>query len=85
MILHVESPEAANIVVFLNDKPVKHFISALDGAEGWIEVIDPMAMAPLDSIKGDPWAEVDSTADETDWTPVKTKKVYGIVEFRRLG
>ena len=88
MILHIESPEANNVVVFLNDKPVKHYICAKDGAEGWVEILDLAAMAPIDENPGSnetAWAEVDSTEDESEWAPLKTRKITGKVEFRRLG
>jgi hypothetical protein len=86
MILHVESEEAQKTVVFLNGKPVNHFIQAEDGENGWIEVIDAEAMAPLFGNEGDPFAEVDSTEENAeDWAPLKTKKIKGKVEFRHLG
>jgi hypothetical protein len=101
MLLHVESKEAQKTVVFLNGKPINHFIQAQDGEEGWVEVIDVEAMAPLytpedaanknwqaDTInEHDAGAEINSAseAEEEEWTPLKTKKIKGKVEFKRLG
>ena len=89
MRLSIESEEAQKIVVFLNDKPVNHFICAEDGVNGWIEVVDPEAMAPLYENQGNPWAELQNESsqegEEEAWVPLKTKKITGKVEFRRLG
>ena len=84
MTLHIESEEAQKTVVFLNGKPVHHFIQAENGEKGWIEVVDAAAMAPLFANESDPFAEADST-DEDEWTPLKTKRIEGNVEFKRLG
>jgi hypothetical protein len=84
MRLHVESREAQQTVVFLNGKAVNHFICAEDGDNGWIEVVDAAAMAPLFENQGNPFAEVKDDEEEA-WAPLKTKKVFGKVEFRRLG
>lgn len=91
MILHVESKDAQNVVVFLNGKPVNHFVRAEDGENGWIEIVDPAAMAPpclKEEPDKNPYAETDSIEELEEvepWTELKLKKIKGRVEFKRLG
>lgn len=92
MILHSESPEARNVAVFLDGKPIRYFIKARDGADGWVEILDPTEMAPLfiDEGEGDEpppsgAEDIDLENDDEKWVPLATKTLKGHVEFKRLG
>jgi len=80
MILKAHQEEAEVTVVLFNDKPLSHYVAACDD-EGWIEVIDPAAMAPLDTED-----EGELTAEDAEgaWVPLKTKKIFGKVELRKI-
>ena len=82
MYLTADSKEATNIIVFLNGKPIVSYIAAEEGKEGWVEIVDIASMAPLDleedNVAGD---EEDL---EVEFSELKTKKLYGEVEFKKL-
>lgn len=82
MILTMDNPQADRTIVLLNGKPVKSWISAKDGEDGWIEIVDITALAPLDKNPGEPGNAGDHEVDVAVEMP--TKKINGHVEFRTL-
>lgn len=60
--------EIEGIVILLNDKPLKQFISACEGSSGWVEVIDINKFRKI---------------HEEEWTEIPTTIISGIVSFKR--
>ena len=96
MFITTDSPAATRTLVYLNNKLIRYWISAEDGPNGFVEIVDPAAMAPVSldpvSIKVE---ELDSSnvnidnpvaeVDESEFVELKTKKLNGQVEFKTLG
>ncbi len=78
MILTIDHPLAKKVVVLLNDKPLKCWMSAND-EEGWVEIPDISSMAPL--IQEPTKLE---EGELTAWEEVPVKRIYGKITFFRL-
>jgi hypothetical protein len=91
-------PEGPFYHVYLNGKHVPHAVAA-DDEEGWVDVIDAKAMAPLiqvdtQKIEKDGKfihapvyaneASPDVQDDESTWTPIQTVRLKGEIELRRI-
>lgn len=81
MRITADHPKFNQTVILLNNKWCRGALAA-DDDEGWVEVVDISAMAPLD-LEEDASSALDD--DEVAFTELKTKKVYGTVEFKHLG
>ena len=60
--------EKQGIIVLLNDKPLKQFISACEGLDGWVKVIDVNKFKKI---------------NEEEWIEIPTKTINGLVKFQR--
>ena len=81
MLITIDSPDFESVVVFLDGKPLKNFQAAEDGDNGWVEVIDPASMAPLDLSEEGAAAPVD---EKLEFVEIKTIRKYGQVEIRQI-
>ena len=83
MRLTADHPDAETTLVFLNDKVCKAYIAA-DDEEGWVEVPDLAALAPIDMSEegaSQPGEEV----EVVEWEAVLVKRIVGEVRFQKLG
>jgi len=80
-----DSPEADRTIVYLNGRLVRSYISAEDGDNGWVEVIDKGSIPPIDISKENEWSIEQDISEELEMIELKTKILKGKVEFKRLG
>ena len=73
--------QAESYTVWLNDRLIITAVAA-DEEEGWVEIIDPEAMAPLD-LSDNGVAAVGNETDE-GWDTIPTKRLTGKVELRKI-
>jgi hypothetical protein len=83
MLISIDHPEANRVVVFLNGRPLKTWLQARDGNDGWVDVPDPSAMAPLGVVNTDPWNEMEQGSNVDHYESFAVKRLYGQIEFRR--
>lgn len=77
-----EDDTFCNYMIYLNDRHVKTALAA-DDEEGWVEVLDVAAMAPLDLTSNQEF--VDGDHGETEPMEMPIKRLVGsvaIVKFR---
>jgi len=79
MILTSDMEEAGKTVVLFNGKPMKQWMAAEDGEQGWVEILDIGAMAPLELNEGVPGED-----DLPDFQSLQTKIKRGKVEFVKI-
>lgn len=82
MLLTKDSLEASKIAVFLDGKWVRAPLAAND-EEGWVEIPDIAAMAPID-LNNSNNATKPGDEEVSPWERIKTIKKYGKVEFKKL-
>lgn len=86
MVISIDQPEAAKVVVFLNGRPLKVWLQARDGSDGWVDVPDLSAMAEIDLTPTDPkqcFEEAEAGTPVSEYESFPTKRLHGSVEFRR--
>lgn len=82
MLLTYDHPDIETTIVLLDGKACKAFISAND-EEGWVELPDIKAMAPLDLTNvGVP--AVDEEIALAEWNEIPVVRKQGKVEFVKL-
>jgi hypothetical protein len=75
------SPEFQKALILLDGRLVKTAMAA-DDVEGWVDVPDITAMAPVDLANPLGW---DPDSDKvTEWEEVKLKRRYGKIEIKIL-
>lgn len=83
MRLTADHPDLETTLVFLNDKLCKMFVAA-DDSEGWVDIPDLAAMAPLDMSEfGAAKPEQEDQVEQ--WEEVPVKRIFGEVRFQKLG
>lgn len=70
--------ETGKYIVYLNDRVCRAVLSANE-EEGWVEVLDIASMAPLNMTES-----VNLSTEPEPFTALKTKKVHGKVEIKKL-
>jgi hypothetical protein len=75
-----DHPDFTKVVVFLDNKVCFTVIAASE-EEGWVDIVDIAAAAPLD-LSEDEAATIDD-GEPTPWQEFPVKRKYGKVEIRK--
>lgn len=84
MYINKSDPKNDEVIIILDGKWCRGAVAA-NSDEGWVEILDPNSFPPIDL--DEPAPEISGSIEEAeveDYTPfteLKTKKVYGKVEF----
>lgn len=79
MRLQITQLDSNKYVVYFNGKPLRHFIEA-DTDQGWVDIVDIQAMAPLFG-DDNPFAE---EKEPQEYEAIQCKRLHGEVEIRKL-
>ena len=78
MKIDINTPNCEEYVVYLNNRIILTAVAAND-EEGWVDILDPLAMAPLDTTNSEITA---GDEDLNPWTQIPTKRKFGKVEIK---